>query len=466
MGLPSRRPWRARVGFPRRFLRSFLPGARILFALLLPAAATAAVPPLSELDAYPEPDDLGGLHFYLVTVDVGNRLWDNFGHTALRVRDEASGADLLFNWGGFDASGGMLRFGLDFFLGETNYRLFTIPTEQAYAQYRSEERTVWEERINLNNAEKSRLYQRLMWNLEPDNLVYAYDYFDDNCTTRLRDYLDEALDGRLSGRFAGMTEITYRQVIEDHYASLAAVAMLLDIGMNSNIDRAMSEWEAMFLPLTLRRQLLGVQSDVALAGERLGLLAESRVVAAFPPPARQWNAYLVFMLILTVLSLWLMLTRKKPRFSRYIDSTPSEQQATLPPTGFRVLGALCLICSAFSGLLGCLMLGSWFWSGHEDLHHNANLLLFWPTDLLGVIYSLRLLLLKSPWPVDRHSAPYVNNYLLAHLLGMVAYVVIHFAGLSDQDLGNVVIWLIAPLTLFTILVWRRGFQRVENVIVL
>lgn len=297
----------------RRCATSGLPRAGCaLWFLLIAAAAGAAVPPLDELDAYPEPEDLGGLHFYLVTVDVGNQLWDNFGHTALRVRDEASGADLLFNWGGFDTSGGMFRFGLNFFLGEMSYRLFTVPTSQAYAQYRAEERTVWEDRINLNNAEKSRLYQRLMWNLEPENLVYAYDYFDDNCTTRLRDYLDEALEGRLSEHFTDMTETTYRQVVWSHYESLSPVAMLLDIGMNSNIDRAMSEWEAMFLPLSLRRQLQAMHSDVAAAGERLGLLTEPRVASAFPPPAKQWNAYLVLMLIMASLLLWLLLTTRKP----------------------------------------------------------------------------------------------------------------------------------------------------------
>ncbi|MCY4016602.1 MAG: DUF4105 domain-containing protein, partial [Gammaproteobacteria bacterium] len=455
---------------PGRFHR-LLPMAGLLAALFLPnlfwlPQAHAAVPPLDEIGAYPEPDDLGGLHFYLVTVDVGNRLWDNFGHTALRMRDEAGGADIMFNWGGFDTGGGMAGFALGFFLGELNYRLFTVPTAQAYAQYRAEERTVWEDRINLNNAEKANLHRRLMWNLEPENLVYEYDYFDENCTTRLRDYLDEVLDGRLSRRFTGMTGTTYRQVVQSHYESLSAVAMLLDIGMNSNIDRAMSEWEAMFLPLSLRRELLGAHSDVALNGERLPLLAESRVVAQFPPPARQWNAYPVFMLILASLLIWLLLTTRKPRYSRHMDSSHSRQRASLPPAGYQVLGALILICSVFSGLLGCLMLGSWFWSGHEDLHHNLNLLIFWPTDLLGIALSLRLLLLKSPWPLDRYSAPYANYYLLAHLLGIAAHAIIHFAGLSEQNLTNVILWLAAPMALFTILVWLRGFRPAENAIVM
>lgn len=448
-----------------RFLRRPIQASCVLLALLLLPPANAAVPPMSDIGSYPEPDDLGSLHFYLVTVDVGNRLWDNFGHTALRMRDDASGADVLFNWGGFDTSGGMLGFGLGFFRGDMNYRLFTAPAEQAYALYREEERTVWEDRINLNNAEKSRLYQRLMWNLEPDNLTYPYDYFLDNCTTRLRDYLDEALEGRLSGLFTGMTETTYRQTVRAHYASLSSVAMLLDIGMNSNIDRVMSEWESMFLPLSLRRQLLRVDSDVALDGERLQLLSDSRIVDEFPPPSRQWNAYLVFVLILASLSLWLLRTTKRPRYNRFMDSSHNPQRSLSLP-GYQVLGALTLIVSVFSGLLGCLMLGSWFWSGHEDLHRNLNLLLFWPTDLIGIAVSLRWLILKSPWPLNQYSAPYVNYYLLAHLLGIAAYAIIGFGGLTTQDLSNVMTWLVAPMLLFIVLVWTRGFRRAESAIVL
>lgn len=447
---------------PGRVRRPFR-AACVLFALLFLPAAQAQIPPLSDLGEYPEPEDPGRLHFYLVTVDVGNRLWDNFGHTALRMHDEVSGADLLFNWGVFDAGGGMLRFGFRFFLGEMNYRLFTVPTEQAYALYREEERSVWEDRINLNNAEKARLYRRLMWNLEPENLVYEYDYFDDNCTTRLRDYLDEALDGRLSGQYSGVTGTTYRQVIQAHYESIAVVAMLLDLAMNSNIDRAMSEWESMFLPLNLRRRLLLMDSDVALEGEQLPLLAESRLVEEFPPPSRQWNAYIVFVVILASLALWLLSTTIRPRYSRFMDSSQGHRRR-LSPAGYRVLGAATLIGSIFSGLLGCLMLGSWFWSGHEDLHHNLNLLLFWPTDLLGIAVSLRWMFLKSPWPLNQYSAPYTNYYILAHMVGIGVYAGIHFGGLAEQDLSNVTTWLLAPMAVIILLIWQRGYRRVEDTI--
>jgi len=452
----SSRPWRlAFVGLA-------------LLLLASPLASGAAIPPLEEIGAHSrshDSSDLADLHFSLVTIDVGNRLWDNFGHTALRMRDDGSGADILFNWGGFDASDGMLRFALRFFRGELDYRLFTVPTEQAFAAYRHEQRTIREDRINLSDAAKSRLHQRLLWNLEARNRAYRYDYFLDNCTTRVRDYLDEALEGRLRDRFTGTSQSTYRQVIWSHYASIAPVAMLLDIGMNGNIDRVMSEWQSLFLPSSLRRELLRVDSDVVQGGQQLPLLSDSRIVAQFVPPASQWNGYPVFVLLLAALLFALLLTTRKERYSRFLDIS-GQPRRSLSPGGYRVLGVLALVGALTSGTLGCLMLGSWFWSGHEDLHRNANLLLFWPTDLLGLAFALRLILRKSPWPLNRYGAPYVHYYLLAHLCGIAVHAIIGLTGLASQNTANVLLWLTPAMTLIITLIWLRGFRRIDNGIVL
>ena len=149
-------------------------------------------------EIYSIPADMSGVHFYLITVDVGDAVWDNFGHTALRVFDENSNTDVVFNWGNFDIGSGAVEFSWDFFKGIMNYQLATSSPRQEFSMYRFQERTVWQDRINLTNPQKVRLYRRLMWNLEPENIVYPYQYFYDNCTTKVRDYLDEALSGRIS----------------------------------------------------------------------------------------------------------------------------------------------------------------------------------------------------------------------------------------------------------------------------
>ena len=152
---------------------------------------------------------MSGVYFYLITVDVGDMVWDNFGHTALRVYDENTNTDTVFNWGVFDISGGVGVFSWNFFKGIMNYRLATNTPSQEFAMYREQQRTVWQDKLNLNNPQKEILYRRLMWNLEPENVEYAYQYFFDNCTTKVRDYLDEALAGKISRQYMGFTDKTF-----------------------------------------------------------------------------------------------------------------------------------------------------------------------------------------------------------------------------------------------------------------
>src|SRR5690606_25638177 len=147
--------------------------------------------------------------FYLITVDTGNHIWDNFGHTALRMVDEQTDTDLLFNWGLFDTTGGYLAFTARFMRGIMDYRLGVAPPAWELGRYRQEERTVWQDRINLTASQKETLYRRLAWNLQPENIVYAYDYFFDNCTTRVRDYLDEALRGGIADQSRAQSSLTF-----------------------------------------------------------------------------------------------------------------------------------------------------------------------------------------------------------------------------------------------------------------
>ena len=106
-----------------------------------------------------------------------------------------------------------------------------------------------------------------MWNLQAENLAYEYHYFFDNCTTRVRDYLDEALGGAISDQYSGVTEKTFRHYVREHYASVSLIGFSLDVLFNSNVDQQVSEWEDMFLPLTLRQRLQAMSSDVGGAEE-------------------------------------------------------------------------------------------------------------------------------------------------------------------------------------------------------
>ncbi|NQV71238.1 MAG: DUF4105 domain-containing protein [Pseudohongiella sp.] len=428
----------------------------VIMSFLLLSPRLVALESIGSPDQYPLPADMSGVHFYLITIDVGDKVWDNFGHTALRVFDEGSNTDVIFNWGGFELSGGVVSFSYNFFKGIMDYRLATNTPSQEFATYRSQQRTLWQDQINLTNPQKEILYRRLLWNLEPANIFYPYHYFFDNCTTRVRDYLDEALSGRIAASNTGVTENTFRDQVQEHYESVSAVAFSLDILMNSNIDRPISEWEEMFLPLSLRDRLLQIESDVAENGERQMLLSDSQLIMEFPPPAIETDAYQVASISLLVPVLFLFLMLKTIPMSYF--ATHSRLGLKVAGLNFRLMGFLGLITALFSGIYGLLMLGSWFVSDHLDLHHNVNLLLFWPTDLLGILLALRWLIFCKPWPMTHNSTPFINYYLMAHVIGMFAYVGITFMELAEQFTLGIALYVVPGFFLFTILIWLVGFE--------
>ena len=415
----------------------------------------AQLPPLDQTETA-TPADLNRLHFYLITVDVGNNVWDNFGHTALRLYDENTNTDLVFNWGVFDISGGLADFSYNFFKGVMNYSLATSLPSREFDAYRAQGRSVWQDRLNLTNPQKETLYRRLMWNLQAGNLTYEYHYFFDNCTTRVRDYLDEALGGAISAQYSGVTEKTFRNHVREHYASLSLVGFSLDVLLNSNIDRQVSEWEEMFLPLSLRQRLLAMSSDVSGAEEVLPLLSGHQQIMEFPPPNVQQSAYQIASVGLLVPLLVLLLMLKRVPMSYFATHARISLRAAV--LSFRLLGLLGMVTSLFSGMFGFLMLSSWFVSDHIDTHHNFNLLLFWPTDLLGVIIALRWLVFCRPWPMSRDSAPFIHNYLLARIGALLAYSAAAFFELTDQVVVDFAVNVVPGLLLFTLLIWLVGFE--------
>lgn len=431
-----------------------------LCAWVFPQAVLAqTLPTIENPEQYQLPADMSRVHFYLITVDVGDAVYDNFGHTALRMYDENSNVDTVFNWGYFNLHGGVVGFSYNFFKGIMNYSLVTNTPAFEFAQYRSQERAVWQDKINLTNPQKEILYQRLMWNLEPENIVYPYQYFFDNCTTKVRDYLNEAVGGAIASSFDGTTNSTFRDQVRSHYASVALIDFSLDILMNSNIDRPMTEWENMFLPLNFRERLRQLPSNVAESSEKLKLLSAPQAVMEFPAPHVQTEGYRVASILLVAPVLFLFLMLKKIPMSYF--ATHSRLGLKVQSLNFRLFGLLGLLTAMFSGVYGLLMLASWFVSDHLDLHHNLNLLLFWPTDLLGIVVALRWFFLCKPWPVDHNTSPFISYYIIAHVIGMIIYAVVAVLGLSAQHLDDVLIYVIPGFFLFTVLVWLVGFEPVR-----
>ena len=131
----------------------------------------------------------------LLTCAPGQEIYSLFGHTAIRYENFTQHIDAVFNYGIFSFN--TPNFILRFTLGETDYQLGVSSYEQFAAEYNYYGRSVWQQTLNLNIEEKKRLIELLETNYRPENRVYRYNFFYDNCATRPRDQIEKAIIGKL-----------------------------------------------------------------------------------------------------------------------------------------------------------------------------------------------------------------------------------------------------------------------------
>lgn len=335
-----------------------LPGAlRLLATLLLLALAgiaQAAAPRIG-----------------VATMQPGRIFWERFGHDAIVVVDPATGRATSYNFGFFDlAEPGFVG---NFIRGRMRYRLVALPLEDDLALYREEGRGVSIQWLDLTGAQALDLARRLEVNARPENAVYTYDYFRDNCATRVRDAVDATLGGELQRQLASRSRgSTYRS----EAVRLASPAWWMwlgfDIGLGPRADRPLSLWDEAFVPMRLADAL----REVRVAGRPL-VASETTILPhrIAPEPAdapRPLLPWLAAGLVLGIAAAW------------------AGRRAT------RATAGVALVAWAVMGLLGTLLLYIWLGTAHVFGWTNHNLLLLNPAAWL---------LLPGAWRLLRGLAP-------------------------------------------------------------
>jgi len=195
----------------------------------------------------------------LMTIGMGDEVWERFGHNALWISDRSRGIDVAYNWGMFDFN--QPNFLGRFLTGETSYWMEGFPGDMLVDHYsRVENRSVWVQELNLMPAQKLALLQFVQWNARDENKFYRYDYYLDNCSTRVRDAIDRVLGGAIRRATASrMTGTTYRWHTRRLTEGDAAVYSGIQLALGRPADRDLSEWEESFLPVKLMQHLREVR---------------------------------------------------------------------------------------------------------------------------------------------------------------------------------------------------------------
>ena len=352
----------------RALLRRVLPAAALALAALVPPDLASQGPVLAPSLPSAASADGAELGVFLLTMGQGDMVWERFGHDAIWIHDPVAGTDQVYNYGMFDfrSPGYWQRF----MKGNWIYQVGAVDLGRTMAEYQYLNRSVWAQELNLTPAQKREVQAFLEWNVRPENREYLYDYYRDNCSTRIRDVIDRAAGGRLKAATAGRpTGTTFRWHSERLVEGDRLVYFGLLGGLGPAADRPIDRWEEMFLPGKVREQVRRVRVPDA-SGRLVPLVKAEHTLfaaagrapeAAEPPGWLPW--YLLAGLALGGALAGLGALARRSAAAR---------------VGLAALGGL---WSLVGGVGGIVLLGLWTLTNHRIAYRNENLLQFDPLAL-------------------------------------------------------------------------------------
>lgn len=188
------------------------------------------------------------LDVVVYTYGPGDEVFERFGHIALAIVNRHTGQDVAFNWGMFDFNAP--NFLGRFLTGDTRYWMEGYVTGDFNALYRSQDRSIRKQVLALSPLQKGALFDYVVqWNAREENRYYRYDYYNDNCSTRVRDALDWALGGALQRAWADVNgHHTWRDETVRITADNLPVYAGIQIALGRNADTHLTRWQQAFLP--------------------------------------------------------------------------------------------------------------------------------------------------------------------------------------------------------------------------
>jgi hypothetical protein len=414
-------------------VRSFVRGALLAtsFASALGAQTSApvqAAQPGSEITVT------------LVTFGVGSLVFERFGHNALRFQDASTGEDVAYHWGLFDFA--EPDFLVRFLTGDTRYSMGAVDARALIESERRSGRPTTLQRLNLTPTQAFALRDFVRWNARDENKFYRYDYFRDNCSTRLRDALDRAVNGAIRKSAANRpTEITYRNETLRLTDGDKPVQAGIDIALGRPADVPLSEWDSFFIPMRLRDAIRTVRiqndlgAEVPLVAEEMALPLPADVapVVELKTPPRLVPRYLLLGILLAALVVVLRIMMLSRRSAAW---------------GLAVFGAA---WSLLSGVLGVILLLAWLATRHVFWAANENVLLLSPISLALVVLLPSAILSRR---LER-PARIITAFVAA--LGLVALLLTLIPG-GEQNAAVVAMLLPVHLAL----AWALGLPRTES----
>jgi hypothetical protein len=285
----------------------------------------------------------------------GEDVFERYGHAALCVFDDPGADGRCFNYGTADFRD-PVKLVTTFLRGQARFWVSVSTADRMMAYYQREDRTLYVQRLPLTDVQARALAARLDHEALPENRYYVYEHFRDNCTTRLRDHMDDVLDGALRADTQVPYGPTWRDMVRHGFSAAPEMLALAEILPGRSADRHPTTWEAMFHPDVLRevvRERLGVTPEVvyerqgpslvgpAYDGRKLLVwlaLALAAIAGGLVASGRRVPARVGLVLAGVVLGLLAVLVDVMSLYCRLIDLRMNEVALVLLPTDFLLLG--------------------------------------------------------------------------------------------------------------------------------
>ena len=300
----------------------------------------------------------------VLTCGSGSELFESFGHTAIRICDTSQGIDIVYNYGIFDFNTEF--FYLKFAQGKLSYMLAASSFNAFMQEYAYYGRAVYEQVLNFTTQEKQTFFHLIEENYKPENRYYQYDFFLDNCATRVRDIVSNSLENRsFPPSCTTKTDYSFRELFLPYTQNFLWWRFGIDIALGSVADRKTSVWDCMYLPNDLMTQLdttILTHSISSLVESKTTLLEETKV-QSYPTLI---SPNMVFWLLLLLIVLLTFTEWKRKKYVEWID----------------------IILFFLVGLISLLVMYLWFISDHSATKGNWNIL--WANPLFFyVLFRLR-----------------------------------------------------------------------------
>ncbi|MEG1686110.1 MAG: DUF4105 domain-containing protein, partial [Bacteroides sp.] len=335
--------------------------------------------------------------------------------TAIRYENLEKGVDVAFNYGMFSFNSPNFIF--RFVKGETDYELGVVDFSYFEREYAMRNSSVYQQTLNLQPEEKEKLWQILTENYQPENRVYRYNFFFDNCTTRARDKIEECIYGTVNYQGNNIKK-TFRDIIHEYTKGFPWSEFGIDICLGSEADKPIGFRQKMFSPFYLLHAMDSAKIK-ELSGKNRVMIKETQEIVTRSieekgednlfssiSPMVAMGLLLLFTLLFTVLGVW------KGMSFWWLD----------------------ILLFGIVGLAGCVIAFLVFFSVHPTVSPNYLLVLLNPIPLIYLPFMTYLAIKRRK-----------DYYHLINFIVLTLFILLW--GIIPQEISSAIL----PLTLCLLL---------------